>query len=86
MADLFGHEAPPVAPGMVEITGELRDETRDAIAIVPGDHFLNEITLSNSREHWTWLPRSEVKDMQRGRSNTVVVTIPDWLAKEKGLA
>lgn len=85
MADLFGHEAPPVEPGFVEVVCELRDETRDAIAIVPGDHFLREITLSNSREAWIWLPRSEIRKMQRGRNNTVAVTIPDWLAKEKGL-
>jgi hypothetical protein len=84
MADLFGHEAAPVSAGMVEVTGELRGETRYAIAIVPGDR--SEIALSNSGELWTWLPRSEVQDLRRGRSNSVIVTVPEWLAKEKGLA
>jgi hypothetical protein len=83
MADLFGHEAPPVDPGMVEIACELRAEMRDAVAIVIRDR--SEIRLSNSRETWTWLPLSEVKGIQRGRSKSVTVTIPDWLAKEKGL-
>jgi hypothetical protein len=83
MADLFGHEAPPVAPGMVEIACELRAEMRDAIAIVIRDR--SEIRLSNSREAWTWLPLSEVTGIQRGRGKSATVTIPNWLAKEKGL-
>lgn len=83
MADLFGHEAPPVAPGFVEITGELRSEMRDAIAIVIPDR--EGVKLSNQREPWVWLPLSEIKQMHRGQRRTVTITIPDWLAKEKGL-
>lgn len=83
MADLFGHEAPPVDPGMVEIAGELRLETYDAIAIVAKD--VAGIKLNSSREPWVWLAKSEIKDIRRGHRTAVIVTIPDWLAKVKGL-
>jgi hypothetical protein len=82
MADLFGYEAPPIEPGFVEIACELREQTRDAIAIVAR---ADRLTLSSAREIWTWLPLSEVKTIERGQNNFAVVTIPDRLAKEKGL-
>jgi hypothetical protein len=83
VADLFGHERPPVDPGFVEIAGELRMETYDAIAIVAKD--VAGISLNSSREPWTWLAKSEVKAIHRGRGTAVTVIIPDWLAKVKGL-
>jgi hypothetical protein len=81
MADLFGHERPPVAPGMVEIACGLRAETRDAVAIVAdGPH-----GLRFGREHWTWLPLSYVDNIVRLRKSTAIVVIPEWLARQERL-
>lgn len=81
MADLFGHEAPPIAPGFVDVECEWRDETLDAIAVVP---CRTGLILGDGREPWTWLPLSRVGKIDR-RKNFVILTIPEWLAKEKGL-
>lgn len=82
MADLFGHEAPPVAPGSVRIVCEARMEKPDAIAVVNGTR---ELELVDGRETWIWLPLSQVDRIERQARNVIVVTIPERLAREKGL-
>jgi hypothetical protein len=82
MADLFGHEAPPVAPGFVEIACELRKETHDGIAIVNGT---GELQLGDGRESWKWLPKAHVTKIVREGGRSVVITIPSWLAQQERL-
>ncbi|WP_165078855.1 MULTISPECIES: hypothetical protein [unclassified Desulfovibrio] len=59
-------------PEMWEIKGELVQETEDAILLIIDDD-----------EYW--LPKSQISyDGERG--DVVTVSVPDWLAKEKGLS
>lgn len=82
MADLFGHEAPPIPPGFVEIACELRRETYDGIAITNGTV---ELQLGDGRESWIWLPKAHVLKICREQKNSVVITIPTWLAERERL-
>lgn len=81
MADLFGYEAPPLAPGFVEVICELRGETADGIAIVACD--AHGIRLGTESEHWKWLPRSQIQAIHRERNNAARIIIPEWLARQE---
>lgn len=82
MADLFGHEAAPIRPGSVEVVCELRMEKPEAIAVVNGTR---ELGLGDGRETWIWLPLSQVDRIAHEPGNIIVLTIPERLAREKGL-
>ena len=60
-----------------DIACRVRRETDDAIAIADGS------TLPDGRERWTWLPKSQVEIERSEKIDTV--TMPEWLAKKKGL-
>lgn len=70
---------------LVDIACEIRqdDPTKKAIAVADGtmeevvDQRTGEVT---EREKWFWLPRSQIEIDGEG-----TVTLPDWLAREKGL-
>jgi hypothetical protein len=55
---------------LVDIAGEIRTQTEKAI------QFYDGTTL-------VWLPRSQIEIDDDGR--TVIVAMPEWLAKDKGL-
>jgi hypothetical protein len=57
---------------LVEIEAEIRVETYDAVQIHDGK------TL-------TWLPKSQVKIERAQRGDNCIVTMPKWLAQERGL-
>jgi len=57
----------------VELELELLHQTDDAYLLSDGDTE-------------AWVPRSLVSSLEEGDDeDTVIVTIPEWLAKEKGL-
>ena len=58
----------------VEFCGELRYETEKAYLIFDGS---NEI----------WIPKSQVQEIRQlsQRSQDFEITIPQWLAKDKGI-
>lgn len=57
----------------IEFCGEIKWETDNAYLVFDGD---NEI----------WIPKSQVKEKRRiGRDGDYEFTIPEWLAKEKGI-
>ena len=58
---------------LVDITALLLGETDKAIRI-DGGH-----------EAPVWLPKSQVEYERNGDGSTFTVTLPEWLAKEKGL-
>lgn len=60
---------------LVDIACVVREKREKAIAVVDGtmDPELN-------REKWFWLPRSQIEI-----NDDATVTMPEWLAKEKGL-
>lgn len=59
---------------LVDIACEVRKETDKGIAIWDGEE------KPDGSELWTWLPKSAVEVNDDG-----TVTMPEWLAKEKGL-
>lgn len=59
---------------LVDITCEVRKETDKGLAIWDGEED------KDGKEVWTWLPKSEVEVNDDG-----TITLPEWLAKNKGL-
>ena len=43
-------------------------------------HFQGELDPQNGREIWIWVPTSQIQDNGDG-----TFTLPEWLAKDKGL-
>lgn len=72
MARKKAQALPRPEPEMWEVKGELVQETEDAILLViDGDEY--------------WLPKSQI-DYDGERGDVVTVSVPDWLASEKGLS
>lgn len=76
--------------GLIDITLEIRmdDDSKMAVAFWNGEYE----NLSNGddwkEERWVWLPRSKIDyepAKSAGDSRVYNVTMPEWLAKEKGL-
>lgn len=70
---------------MVEVTLILKldDPAKAAIAVWDGDFISGTL-----KEKWIWLPRSLVSwEPVRGsiRGGEIELTLPEWLAKDKGL-
>lgn len=57
---------------LTDITVEQRHETASAILVHDGDVQV-------------WLPKSQIEIADSGDGRTIVVTLPQWLAEEKGL-
>lgn len=43
------------------------------------------VSETGERENAVWLPKSQIEVENAGHANFVTVTMPDWLAKAKGL-
>lgn len=65
---------------LVDVTCQVRkdDPTKKAIAVADGT---TETIDGREREKWFWLPRSQI-EVNAGDGT---VTMPRWLAEEKGL-
>jgi len=63
------------ASDLVDLTLQLRQEKPLAIAVT------DPAKLSLG---WVWLPKSQI-EYQKRQGAIVVVTLPEWLAKSKGL-
>jgi len=61
----------------VEISGELLGTTDKAVNVL--------IVLADGTESKEWLPRSQIAD-QAKNGNNVTMTIPEWLAVDRGIA
>ena len=73
---------------------------RDDCAALKGANRLHDLTLTLRQEKplsiavtdpakagaapWIWLPKSQI-EFEKKSATIVVVTLPEWLAKEKGL-
>lgn len=57
---------------LTDITVERRHETASAILVHDGDVQV-------------WLPKGQIEIEETGDGKTVIVTLPQWLAEEKGL-
>lgn len=68
----------------VTVIMRLDDPSKQAIAVWDGVSYLP----GTIKEKWEWLPRSMIEwERVRGaiRGGTIEVSLPEWLAKEKGL-
>jgi hypothetical protein len=63
------------ASDLKDFTATLRFETRDAI----------QITHSSEPNRKIWLPKSQIEFVRKSGA-TIEVTLPEWLAIDKGLA
>lgn len=65
---------------IIDVSVELRrdDARQQAIAVFNGD------TDDNDREVWQWLPRSLI-EYDETSEGVIEVSLPEWLAKDKGL-
>lgn len=57
---------------MVEVDGEIRHETANAVLFYDG-------------EQEVWLPQSHIAYREDRHDGTCLLEIPEWLALEKGL-
>ena len=64
---------------LVDIACEVRRDIPGHKAIAVADGSTEELR-GRTREKWFWLPRSEIEVNADG-----TVTMPEWLAHEKGL-
>lgn len=64
-----------VRSDLVDLTLTLRHEKPLAIAVTDP---------AQAQAKWIWLPKSKIEFERKG-GMTIVVTLPGWLAKEKGL-
>jgi hypothetical protein len=84
----FGDNETQVRPGrgprvtgasdLIDLTLMLKAQTAKAIGVIDPA----KPSLNNGQP--IWLPRSQI-EFEAGRAGTVVVAIPEWLAKDKGL-
>lgn len=66
---------------VVDVECEIRSEREKAIAVSIGEI---ETVDGRDREKWVWLPRSQI-EVEIGEGKKVIVTLPEWLAREKEL-
>jgi hypothetical protein len=63
------------ASDLIDLTLTLREERPVSIAVSDP---------AKPGTKWTWLPKSQI-EFEHGASGMVVVTMPEWLAKDKQL-
>jgi hypothetical protein len=66
---------------LIDIDVQIMDEREKAIAVADGSI---EATERGERIKWFWLPRSQIEIISRDE-NDATITLPRWLAEEKGL-
>lgn len=62
---------------LIDIACQIMAEREKAIAVADGT------THDDGKLKWFWLPRSQIEIEPNGKS--FIVTMPEWLAIEKGL-
>lgn len=68
---------------IIDITLEPRMVRGKAQAFFQGD--MKEDTAGNFTEEWIWLPLSQIEVGEKDKNGTCEVSMPEWLATEKGL-
>lgn len=74
-----GHEMSTGKSDLTDVSLEPRMVRGKAQAFFQGE--LDE----NDREVWIWLPLSQIEVSEKDDKGLVVVTMPEWLALDKGL-
>lgn len=65
----------------IEVRVVSDDPTKQAIAVVDGV----TMDLGTKNPKWFWLPRSQIEYTEPDRADRTTVTLPEWLAVDKGL-
>ena len=71
----------PHKSDLVDITCVITAEGEKAIAIADGT--MEKSNSGGKRLKWFWLPLSQIEVVPNGEN--FIVTMPEWLALEKGL-
>lgn len=68
----------------IEVTLEKRRDSASgqATAFFQGDY--EDDRAGNGKEIWVWLPKSQI-EVEENKDGTCTVTMPEWLAHDKGL-
>lgn len=48
-------------------------------------HQTDKAILAYDGKREVWVPKSQIRDLKMGKAKTAQITIPEWLAKDKGL-
>src|SRR5690242_17143524 len=71
------------ASNLVDLTLIFRDEKPASIAVTdPASG--KRVDSTKPTDPWIWLPKSQI-EFEHGAGGAVTVTMPRWLAREKGL-
>ena len=70
---------------LVEVSLEYRKDSASgqASAFFQGDY--EDDRAGNGKEIWIWLPKSQIEVEKDSDGKTCTVTMPEWLAMDKGL-
>lgn len=69
---------------LIDIVCQIRRDAPTQQAIAVADGTTQKDAQGNEREKWFWLPRSQI-EINQGDNGLAIVTMPEWLATEKGL-
>lgn len=70
---------------IVDVSLEPRMVRGKAQAFWQGDYKENDGGKPDAQEEWVWLPLSQIEVTEVTDSPLVEVSMPEWLAKDKGL-
>lgn len=73
-----------MANELIDVELEARIVKGKAQAFWQGDYQNNE-EGEEPKEEWVWLPLSQIEVEESGSGKCVMVTMPEWLAQNKGL-
>jgi hypothetical protein len=67
---------------IIEVCVEIIRETTQALGVM---HSPSGFTLVGERTLLVWLPRAEIRTIDRQAGGAAVIEIPRWLAEKEGL-
>lgn len=59
------------------------DDEKNAIAVTDGTEHVHK---GRAKAKWFWIPRSEIIARETDHKGVTTITIPRWLAEDRGLA
>lgn len=69
---------------IIDVSLEPRMTKGKAQAFFQGDYEEGN-GVADNKEVWIWLPLSQIEVGEKGANGTCEVSVPEWLAKDKGL-
>lgn len=70
---------------LIDVSLEWRAETEEAVAFFDGEiEEAGERGRRSNREIWQWCPKRLIEVERHGDDRACTVTMPEWLAQDKG--